>query len=178
LIFSYIFGAFGYIFGAFGYIFQGISIMENRLNFVPDDGYTEPGYLTAVPGKTVEMRFTFRPMLSEEKRALLEAVEKMKPTAEVIKIASELAERIKSWDLADGKQNILPITVAAVRRLKPSIFWSLWRIVSGDDASDIDPQWSDVEKERVVADLAESIAKPAPVGESREAADEKNSAAA
>jgi hypothetical protein len=151
---------------------------EKRLNFVPNDGYTEPGYLAAIPGKSVEMRFTFRPLLSEEKRKLLETVEKLKPVQEVVRIAEVLAENIKSWDVVDAKGDAVPVNTTTMRRMKPSIFWTLWKIVAGDEPSDIDPQWTDAEKERVSGDQADAVEMPAPYGESREATDEKNSVGA
>jgi hypothetical protein len=144
------------------------------LNFVPNDGYTEPGYLAAVPGKYSEMRFTFRPLLAEEKRIMAEQVERMKPAQEVQKVAGILMTNVKMWDLKDGKGEVVPISLDTVRRLKPSVFWALWGIVSGSDASDIDPQWEEADKERIVGEQIAAISAPAPYGESREASDEKN----
>lgn len=148
--------------------------MENRLNFVPNDGYTEPGYLAPVPGKSLELRFTFRPLLAEERRGLLETMEKMKGGQEAVKVAEVLAEQIKTWDVKDAKGGDVPINVTIMRRVKPSVLWALWGIVAGSDASDLDPQWSDAEKEVVALNAADAIAKPAPYVEIREAADEKN----
>jgi len=151
---------------------------DQRLNFVPNDGYTEPGYLAEVPGKSNAMRFTFRPLLAEEKRALLETMEKMKGGQEAVKVSEVLSDQVKSWDLADAKGAAVPINVTIMRRVKPSVLWALWGIVSGNDASDIDPQWDDSQKEKSALENAVALTKPEPYGESREGSDEKNSSGA
>ena len=40
--------------------------MARHDNMIPDDGYTEPGFITARPGLHGELRFTFRPILIQD----------------------------------------------------------------------------------------------------------------
>lgn len=119
--------------------------MSKCLGYVPaDDGWTMDGYLEGVDHQVPEMRFTYRPLISEERSAFVDA-QKGKPGAKQDQeIAKKLAERIKSWDLKDQAGEPLPITVANVRRLLFPTFNRLSGIVVfGTQVCDPDPRWDD-----------------------------------
>lgn len=127
--------------------------MPNRQDFIPDDGYTEEGYIKAVPQIHNALRFTFRPLLWEERTRMLAAADAATDKGQTDKydrqIATMLSKHLTSWSLTDGRKDEakeVPINVDIIRRLKPKLALSLYYVVMGLQASDIDPDWPEEKK--------------------------------
>lgn len=114
-----------------------------NLNYIPDDGYTEPGYIDPQPLLHGALRFSFRPMITEERAKLLAAVENMSGDAYDRMAADMMAKKLVEWDLVDAKGEPVPISARIVLRLKPALFNTLYKIMLGFDATDRDPDWQD-----------------------------------
>lgn len=119
--------------------------MSKVLAYVPaDDGYTFDGYLEGVEHQVPEMRFTYRPLVSEERSEFIDALKGKKGRDQDREIAKKLAERIKTWDLKDGNGAPLPINRETLRRLLFPTFNRLSGIVIyGSQISDQDPRWDE-----------------------------------
>ena len=148
---------------------------HQRSCFVPSDGYTEPGYVAELPGIHGAVRFKFRPMRAEVRSRVMDGMKEKKTAEQDAIVAKMLAEHVVEWDLTDAKHQSVPRTVDTVRRLKPKLFYRLWDIVLGFDATDTDPAWGDETLEDHVEDILEVADSPAPIGTVREARDAKNS---
>lgn len=148
---------------------------NHQLDYVPDDGYTESGFIKAIPGLHGDLRFEFRPFLVEERSRLLRKLENLAQEKQDAIVAKTFTERLKSWDLKDRKGEAVKVSLNAARRLKPQLFYRLWAILLGTDASDVDPEW---EAEHILEEAESEIEAadgPAPVGVVKELAAEKNS---
>lgn len=148
---------------------------NQRSCFVPSDGYTEPGYIAEVPGIHGAVRFKFRPMLSEKRSRVMDGLKEKKAAEQDAIVAKTLAEYVVEWDLTDAKGKPVGRTPDTFRRIKPKLFYRLWDIVLGFDATDLDPAWTDDTLADHVDDLMETTDSPAPIGTVREARDSKNS---
>ena len=148
---------------------------NHQLNFVPDDGYTELGFIKATPGLHGDLRFTFRPFLVEERSKLLRQIENLDQEKQDAIVAQTFYERLTQWDLTDQKGTRVPVSLRAARRLKPTLFYRLWAILLGTDASDLDPEWSTEETTDLLESEVEANEGPAPIGVVQEIAAEKNS---
>jgi hypothetical protein len=147
-----------------------------RLDIIPDDGYTEPGYIKAIVGIHGDIRFTYRPMLiQEQSKATAEAGEagRGKPERYDRVCAEKLAHHLLTWSLRDSSGTPLAIEINTLLRIKPMAFLRLWAIVLGTQASDIDPEWT--EEVQAVKTEEQADYSPAPIGQARAEADEKNS---
>ncbi len=145
------------------------------LSYVPDDGYTEEGFIKGSPGLHGDLRFEFRPFIAEARSKLLRTQQEMAEEKRDVSIAQALVEHLVSWDLRDAKGGQIKVTVDVARRLKPILFYRLWAILLGTEASDLDPEWDDDEATEQVAIEEIAQAMPAPVGVARETVAEKNS---
>ena len=137
--------------------------------FIPDDGYTEQGYIEAKPGLHGEFRFSYRPLLAEDRSRILRTMNEMSDEKQDVVVAKTLAERIMSWD------NPKPVTMEQARRLLPAVFYQVWGIVLGTSPSGLDPRWDEDRKVGEVENLVEAATVGVPVGAAREVSDEKNS---
>lgn len=143
------------------------------LDFTPDDGYTEKGYIQAEPGLHGVLRFEYRPFLVDDRSRFMSSLENLSQDKQDLHVAQQLANRLQSWSLTGAKGEPVPVGLSAIRRLKPSIFYKLYSIVLGTLPSDIDPEWS---SETLLENVqAEVDAPPAAIGAQREAVAEKNS---
>lgn len=149
---------------------------NHTLNFVPDDGYTEKGFIKATPGLHGDLRFEYRPFLVEERSKLLRQLESLAQEKQDAIVAKTFSERITAWDLQDKDGKEIPVSMNVARRLKPSLFYRLWAIILGTDASDLDPEWSNEQKTDLLESEVEANEGPAPIGVVQEIAAEKNSA--
>ena len=127
-----------------------------RLHFIPDDGYTEAGYIKANEQLYPELRFTFRPVLTELRSQHIASIEKVAADAYDRKTAAIVAEHLTEWSVLDAKDQPVPITAKNILRLKPQLFVRLYGIVMGLDGSDVDPQWNDAQKQQQDNLLCES----------------------
>jgi hypothetical protein len=148
--------------------------MSKHHNVIPNDGYTEPGYVAARPGLHDELRFTFRPMLPAEQGKWVRDSDKMRPELFDRECAKMIASRVKSWSLVDGKDEPLPISPKTIGQLKPAVFNRLHGIVLGTDASDIDPKWDEDKEAEELEQQREAGESGMNVGELRQEANEKN----
>lgn len=141
--------------------------------FIIEDGYTEDGYIAAVPGLHPALRFRFRPMLPEEREAISDVI-RQKPIAQGNKLMCEaLAARIKSWSATNNKGEPLEITPSNVAKLRPKLQGSVYSIIAGYQASDLDPDAPEQADEP--EDLAlRALIEGRPVGDARTEADQKN----
>ena len=112
------------------------------LAFVPDDGYTEKGYIAPVSGLCPEIRFEFRPTKQLEREQYTEQMRKISPgnsSAANHVSCNFLAKKLVSWNLTDSDGNNVPISAEIVGKLKAFVFDRLFLIVLGNSASDSDP---------------------------------------
>ncbi len=137
--------------------------------FIPDDGYTEQGYIEAVRGLHGEFRFEYRPLLADQRSRILRTMSELKDEKQDVEVAKVLSQRIVSWSI--DRQ----ISFDQTRRLLPAVFYKVWGIVLGTSASDLDPQWDNERKAGEVENLVEAAAAEVPVGVARELTAEKNS---
>ncbi len=139
-------------------------------NFI-DDGYTETGYIAARDGMHGELRFTFRPMLSEEVDAVGSVLDQNNVARSHETIRGVLVKHLTSW--SDER----PINAASVRILKPALWNRLYLIVAGKQASDPDPKATPADRDEWLEDVLEAGRTGQTVGEARADADVKNSGA-
>jgi hypothetical protein len=151
---------------------------NNFANYIPDDGYTEPGYIAPVAALHSGLRFHFRPLLVAQQSAWDKATSELKGDQWYRKSAETMAGRLKDWDLIDVKDaagGTLAITRDNILRLKPSLFTRLHGILWGSMASDEDPQWGEAEKDDATNLASDSSVSEVSPGVAREVANEKNS---
>lgn len=148
---------------------------NHQLNFVPDDGYTEKGFIKATPGLHGDLRFEYRPFLVGPRSKLLRELESLAQEKQDAILAMTFVDRLTEWDLKDQEGNPVPVTLDKARRLKPSLFYRLWAILLGTDASDLDPEWDNEETADLLESEVEANEGPAPIGVRQEIAAEKNS---
>jgi hypothetical protein len=147
-----------------------------HLNYIPEDGYTEPGYVKALPQVyDSPLRFRFRPPLPEERAEHFDAVEKL-GSLQASQLAENtfIAERIAQWDHADTEGKIQEITAVTVGRMKTPLVSKVYGIITGLQPSDIDPLWDEKTKLETVAHSYESAKFAKPVGDVRQGESEKN----
>lgn len=144
------------------------------LDFIPD-GYTESAYIKGEDRIHGELRFTYRPMLVEE-RALLysDAVERLPEDAKLKKRAAAVAARIHSWSLVDAKGQAVPVKVEAYLRLKAPLFWRVLNVVMGVDAGDLDPEAETADALASIDQRIQAAIEGRSASELRESADAKN----
>lgn len=139
-----------------------------------NDGYTEEGFIAAVPGLHGELRFKYRPFLVEEEFVLSTAAEKMDPAKGHRAYVSAIAARLVEWSLADRNGKTVEIAAASVGKLCIPLWYRLKTIMRGLGPLDIDPSATDQQKEES-ADLAlTAILEGKPIGQLTEEANEKN----
>ncbi len=137
------------------------------------DGYSQDGYVAAVPLVHGALRFTYRPAMVEERSQLTDAARRLKSHLYDRHAATFTAQKIVAWDLTDRGRDV-PISAEALLRLQPDLFVKLHRIVAGWLASDVDPAWpSETRDAAVEVELAAAL-EGRPVGEVQRERDEKN----
>jgi hypothetical protein len=113
-------------------------------------------------------------MLIEDQTKWMNKSSKLKDDVWTQNAATMLAERIKSWDIVDQDDKVLPLVVKHLLMIKPALFMRLYGIVLGTDASDVDPNWGDEEKLKIAMLHSKSIATGVNPGVVREVEDLKN----
>jgi hypothetical protein len=143
---------------------------------IPGKAYTEPGFIAAEPGLFDDpLRFTFSPLIPEERGEHLDKVDAVTGTAKKQQVyAALMAERIKTWALVDGHGDAVELRPANILRLKPALFSRLYAIVLGVQASDLDPQWEPEKKQATTEDEYESALSGEPVCNVAQESLEKN----
>jgi len=137
-------------------------------NYIPRDGYTEQAYIEAVPRlHDAPLRFSYRPLLPEERAEHLDAIENMSGVKNQLACSKFIAGRLVSWNLADDNGETLAITPVMVGRLKPALANKLYTIILGVTPSDIDPEWPEDAKAEEAGGEYESAKFGAPPGISK-----------
>lgn len=153
--------------------------MDRHQNYIPDDGYTELGYIAARPGLHGMLRFKFRPVCVSDQSQWVKGNDSLSGPAWSKKCATLMAARIVSWSEtitdANGIESARPVTPAAILRLKPALFTRLYGILLGTDPSDLDPDWSDTERDEQSDYQVAACEGDINVGMARTQANEKNS---
>lgn len=119
---------------------------KNNCNIIRD-GVNLPGFIEAHPdGLYGECRFSYRPMLPEETEELeyYREAEQNKPKEMTIRLATAMAERIKSWGEQYDDGSPVPISKDTVRRMPIRLFTRMYRIIAQFDVSDKDPSLGDL----------------------------------
>lgn len=116
-----------------------------------DDGYTESGFIAAVPGQNGDFRFTYRPMVPAQSEKATDAIVTLSGEKYTQAQAEQTLSQIVSWD--GGKQ----ITLANLLRLRSALYRRMCNIIAGFTASDIDPKWSDQKKQAVASVAAKAV---------------------
>lgn len=147
------------------------------LDFIPD-GYTESGFIQAVAGLHGEFRFSFRPMLIEERSVILsERMTRLPEEQQDLKTAKAMQARLVTWSLRDAQGACVPIELGEIRRLKPALFRRLFLIVAGLEPSDPTPESPSVERLIANSLALDAALAGVPIGELSEERDRKNSLA-
>lgn len=138
------------------------------------DGYTVPGYIAASPRLHPALRFTFRPVLSQNRAVIFRRIANANdPRREESLAAQAIAAQLLDWDLRDHKGEAVAIEASQILRLQPRLMNRLFRIVMGDEAGDEDPLLTDDARDQdAESELAAALAGCTP-----EEADAKNSSA-
>ncbi len=138
------------------------------------DGYTRSGYIAAAPRLHGDLRFTYRPALVEERSQLGDLARRLKPHLYDRHAAAFTAQKLVDWDLVDARESPVPISGETLLRLQPDLFVKLHQIVSGWLASDVDPAWSDDDRDRELNDELDAAVAGRVIGDVREERDLKN----
>jgi hypothetical protein len=151
---------------------------QKQRNYVPNDGYSLPGFIDERDGIVEAMRFVYRPVSADMQASFNASLALLVDTpnnpANFRKRAEIVKGRLVSWDAKDDKGAPLPITTAEVRKLSPELFWKLFGIVFGNTPTDIDPQWAEEQQEEESRLASEAAQEGQTLGVIREATDEKN----
>lgn len=149
--------------------------MQQPLGFI-HDGYTRQGYIAARKRLHPALRFTYRPMLSQNRAVIFHQMAAMEAD-EAERLAAEAVKaQLVSWDLKDHEDRTVEISVPNLLRVEPNLAVRLFQIVTGRDVSDEDPAWAERQKDhRHRQRLARALAGATP--ESEEEAEVGNSAA-
>jgi len=139
-----------------------------------EDGQEDDAYIDGVDRVYLPLRFKMRPMGRRDTNAH-SAATKDKPDDVYDQITNEwLARKIISWDLKTRKGTLVPITAENMGRLKQALHTRLVAVVWGYQPSDVDPQWTDEQREAYGMTVREAAAAGVTVGQLEEAKAEKN----
>ena len=144
------------------------------LNYIPDDGYTEKAFLKGEPRLYDDFRFEFRPMRIEDKNTIVAAAQQMKPGERDGVLAKAMLPRIVSWDMKDGKGSTVKITHQKIMALKPKLFNRVFWIITGDEATDVDPLETAEERSELDQLRLDAAINGRSFGCERQEVDEKN----
>ena len=139
------------------------------------DGYTEAGYVAAVPGLYGALEFEYRPYPYEEREKIRAAIGQAKADAKALLYLKAAVQRICTWGHCDADGKPLAVTLANIRTMRAAKLDRVVDIVLGFGASDINPAWDDDKKGDEAELLLESLGTGTPLNLVREAKDEKNS---
>jgi hypothetical protein len=146
--------------------------------FIPvSDGYTEFGYIAAVPGLHPAVEFRYRPVLFEQFDAHRAAyVSPVNFKSRHMVPPAVLKEYVKTWDITDPVTGeTVPLTNANVARLNAAVMERMFWIVLGAQPRDLrdGEQWGKEEQE--IKDEADLVGRYE--AELRQERDAKNSSA-
>lgn len=101
-------------------------------NFI-DDGYTVDGFVSGVPGLTVDLSFRFRPSTAHENQILQGEWEQAGSDGAKLSQATAkfLASHIKSWDGKWPNGQAVPVNADAMNRIRGRLRVILTDVVRG-----------------------------------------------
>lgn len=106
-----------------------------------DDGFTLDGRLNAVERLYPALKFKYRPILITNRSAIFSAIAKCgddSTKAEAI-AARAIKAQLVEWDLKNRKGELVPLEVASILRLQPTLNQRLFSVCMGSSAPDADP---------------------------------------
>lgn len=141
-----------------------------------EDGQEDDAYLAGVEMVYAPLRFTMRPMGRRDTNAHAAATKDKTDDAYDAITNEWLAKKIVSWDLKTRSGKPVSITAENMGRLKQSLHTRLVAVVWGYQASDVDPQWTQEQRDAYGLLVNEAARLGVTVGQLEEAKAEKNSA--
>lgn len=145
---------------------------NGRLSAYIHDGYTVAGYIQEAPRLYPAVRFTYRPVLAQNRAVVFREIQRANDPRKEETIAAEAVKaQVQEWDIIDHEGRAVGIAASNILRLQPQLFSRMFRMVMGDAAPDEDPLIADDERNE---DSERSLAA-AFAGEGPETADAKNS---
>jgi len=139
-----------------------------------DDGYTRDGFIAAVPRLHGALRFSYRPVLVEQRGELRAAGAKLDSRGCTRHVAAFLTSQLVAWSLVDRRGQPVPVEADRLLRIHPELLIKLQNIVLGFVPSDVDPAWDEPAMQRELDESAAAALSGSTVGEVREERDEKN----
>jgi hypothetical protein len=107
------------------------------------DGYTMPGYIRERSRLHPAVRFTYRPLLTQDRAVVVRKISLARDPRQEERLAAQaIFGQLLDWDVikvADGSVQSVPLEVNELLKLQPKLFNQLLRIVLGDKACDEDP---------------------------------------
>lgn len=146
-----------------------------KSNFIPE-AFVEQGYIEPKGdevGLFLPCRFTYLPMLVEERLKLTGAYKTMGADDAQRFEADVLAKKLKSWDIVKPDNSPVEIKPVNLLRLRPALLTRLSNVICGYSASDTDPNWADEAKVEHAKVKYESALSDS-VHETRETMEAKN----
>src|SRR5262245_30308487 len=122
------------------------------MNYI-SDGFTESAFLKGVARLYDDVRFSYRPLLIDERSEFLDCTGKLSPAQRERETAKLMAGKLVSWDVTDRNGNALPANADNLLRLRPVLFQRLSFVVLGIEAPDEDPNGTpeeQAERQRLV----------------------------
>ena len=148
---------------------NGNSNGERLLSFI-HDGYSRSAFIAGIPRLYPDVRFTFRPMLSQARAVVSDRIAKSDPSKGETLAATAIVAHVSDWDVTDHEGKTVDVSTANVLRLQPRLMAKLFSIVVGNLPPDEDPGASP----KTNADNAEREFAAALAGKTLEEHDAKN----
>lgn len=110
------------------------------------DGYTFWGYVNGVKNEFGPLRFDWRPAMKDARRELYSRTSRIDLDTtsgmnEQDRLTAEMVvEHVKWWDV-QGRDGVLPLNAESVNKLPDEMASALFKIITCQQASDIDPAW-------------------------------------
>ena len=124
--------------------------MSDYLSAYIHDGYTAKGYIEGIERLYPAVRFTYRPILPKDRAVYVRAIQEAgNPRKEEEIAAAAIAKSVKSWNVkktesAESQKLVdVPIKAAEILRLNVMVTNRIYRIVTGVEPSDSDPNSTD-----------------------------------
>ncbi len=116
---------------------------SNLLSAYIHDGYTMRGYVRGESRLHPSVRFTYRPLLTQDRAVVVRQISLARDPRQEERIAAQaIYGQLLDWDVVkvvDSSAQSVPLEVDELLRLQPRLFNRLLRIVLGDEACDEDP---------------------------------------
>lgn len=142
------------------------------------DGFTRRGYINGLDesGRRLsgELRFTYRPMLAEQREAVRRIMRDEKGAKLDVLFSTAVAGQIVDWSATDDGGQPVPVSVAAVRRLPPNLYDAVYLVMIGSRPSDPEPNQTQEEAVDYASLLRRSAESGVAPGELALAEQQKN----